>query len=96
MPPPDLAIDIEISRSLVPRLPILAAMGVPEIWQATDSQVTILSLEAGEYREVTASPSLPLLSSQKLNEFLQLSLDLARRDWSEAVREWAAEVAAEQ
>jgi hypothetical protein len=71
-------------------------MGVPEIWQATDSQVTILSLEAGEYREVTASPALPLLSSKKLNEFLRLSQDLTRLEWSEAVREWAAEAAADQ
>jgi hypothetical protein len=77
-------------------LPILAALGVPENWQATDSKVTILSLEAGEYREVVASPALPRLSSKKLNEFLRLGHDLTRLEWSEAVREWAVDVAAEQ
>lgn len=32
-PPPDVAVETEISRSIVPRLRIYAALGVPEIWR---------------------------------------------------------------
>ncbi len=32
-PPPDLAIEVEVSRSAASRLPIYAALGVPEVWR---------------------------------------------------------------
>lgn len=32
-PPPDLVLEVDISRSSIPKMPIYAALGVPEIWQ---------------------------------------------------------------
>ena len=37
-PPPDLAIEAEISRSVLSRLGIYARLGVPEVWR-TDGQI---------------------------------------------------------
>ena len=31
-PPPDLAVEVVVSRSAIPKLPIYAALGVPEVW----------------------------------------------------------------
>lgn len=32
-PPPDLVIEIEVSRSCLPRMPIYAALRMPEVWR---------------------------------------------------------------
>jgi len=43
-PPPDLAIEIEVSESIISRLPILAALGVPEVWRFRKGVVVPLGL----------------------------------------------------
>ncbi len=46
-PPPDLAIEVEMSHSLAGRIHIFAAMKVPEVWrfQWTSSSVCILDAD---------------------------------------------------
>src|SRR5262249_61224467 len=46
-PPPDLIIEIDISRSSLPRFPIFAAFGVPELCRYDGSRVSIWRLEGG-------------------------------------------------
>lgn len=94
--PPDLIVEVEITHALVERLSILAAMEVPEIWHATTDGIVILTLQSGRYARSVTSRAFPLLTEAKLSEFLMLERDLTRREWSKAVREWAAEVAAQQ
>ncbi len=94
--PPDLIVEVGITHALVDRLPIFAAMGVPEIWHATTEGVAILALQSGRYEQASFSQAFPLLTEAKLAEFLALEQALTRREWSKAVREWAAQVAAEQ
>ncbi|MFT4038857.1 MAG: Uma2 family endonuclease [Thermomicrobiales bacterium] len=90
-PPPDLVVEIELSRDVIARLPILAALGVPEVWRVRDDSVTILALSEGHYHEVANSLALPLLSAVRLNELLQCEQELSRLEWLSHVREWAAE-----
>ncbi|MCA9878617.1 MAG: Uma2 family endonuclease [Thermomicrobiales bacterium] len=90
--PPDLVIEVEISRSLVERLPLLAAMGVPEVWRATSDTVAILTLSGHEYRHAPSSAALPGLTPEKLQEFMTLSQNVTRSQWADAVRTWAAAI----
>jgi Uma2 family endonuclease len=64
-PPPDLAIEVEISRNMVDKLAVYAALGVPEVWRHDGTTLHVLTLgEAGDYEEVERSralPSLPLV-----------------------------------
>jgi Uma2 family endonuclease len=46
-PPPDLAIEIEISRSVLDRLSILAALMVPEVWRFDGERLRVLLLKKG-------------------------------------------------
>jgi Uma2 family endonuclease len=48
-PPPDLAIEIDITSSSINRLSIYAALGVPEVWRYDGQTLTLLSLQNGEY-----------------------------------------------
>jgi Uma2 family endonuclease len=71
-PPPDLAIEVEVSRSSLPRMPIYAALGVPEVWRLDGDALTFHALGSDQtYEVVPASRSFPLVSSADFLGFLQ-------------------------
>ena len=80
-PPPDLAIEVDISRPDVARQPIYAALGVAEIWKYDGRAVVSLHRVGGdrtssEARYVAAEESLafPELPMGELNRFLKIGL----------------------
>lgn len=77
-PPPDLAVEIEVSRTVLSRLPIFAALKVPEVWRYDGTRLTILLLQPdGTYAESPASLALPALPVVDLVPFLALAADIA-------------------
>lgn len=58
-PPPDLVIESDATSSSIPRLPIFAALGVPEVWRWQDNQLHVLHLEGDRYIEQRESRVLP-------------------------------------
>ncbi len=71
-PVPDLVVEIEISRSVLDRLGIYAALGIREIWRYDGEKLTAHVLDAeGGYREVETSAALPALRVRDLERFLQ-------------------------
>jgi Uma2 family endonuclease len=63
-PPPDLAVEIDITSSWLDRLEIYAALKVPEVWRFDGEILKVLILSTtGKYKERTKSlafPSLPM------------------------------------
>jgi Uma2 family endonuclease len=72
-PPPDLAIEIDITSRSIPRLPIYAALGVPEIWRYDGKKLQCLHLERGEYRQRPHSRAFPHLRVADLRPFLRIA-----------------------
>jgi Uma2 family endonuclease len=71
-PPPDLAIEIEVSRSTLKRMNIDAALGVPEVWRwdgQTDFSVWLLTPRSA-CRESQRSKSFPFLPLEEFTGFL--------------------------
>ena len=59
-PPPDLVIEIEVSRSVLDRMEIYSALGVPEVWRCDGRRLTVEVLgETGQYVESDHSPRFP-------------------------------------
>lgn len=87
-PPPDLAIEVDITSPSLNKLPIYAALGVPEVWLYKGNKVEFLKLVGAGYRKVEKSIALPLLSSEKATEFLQKGLQESSTKWFREVREW--------
>lgn len=54
-PPPDLVIEADLTHSSVPKLPIFAALGVPEVWRWENGAVQVLQLQGDGYVERTES-----------------------------------------
>jgi Uma2 family endonuclease len=71
-PPPDLAIEVEKSRTVLNRKAIYAKLGVPELWRCNGKDIKILLLRGGEYVEGDKSLSFPFLPVDQLAQFMVL------------------------
>jgi Uma2 family endonuclease len=69
-PPPDLAIEIDVTSSSIDRLSIYAALGVPEIWRLSTGGIAFYILVSGSYQIRPNSLSFPQLASVDLHPFL--------------------------
>lgn len=69
-PPPDLAIEVDFTRSSLDRMSIYAALGVPEVWRVTSTALTFNVLEHGDYQLRSHSLSFPQLASHDVMRFL--------------------------
>lgn len=91
-PPPDLVIEIEVSRPSLYKLPIFAAFGVPEVWRFDGNAVSFLVLQNAEYRKVDTSLALPLVNHEAITELLLEGLKIGRLEWTKKVRAWAQQI----
>jgi Uma2 family endonuclease len=65
--PPDLAIEVEVTRRLVPREPIYVALGVPELWRVTVGDIRCRHLVGNaEYLDRQKSLAFPFLEPAEL------------------------------
>jgi Uma2 family endonuclease len=87
-PPPDLVIEIDITSPSLDKLPLYAAVGVPEVWRYDGERVTILCLDDARYVEAARSAALPSLTSAVATQFLHDSTQVRSTVWLRRVREW--------
>ncbi|MEQ9236920.1 Uma2 family endonuclease [Coleofasciculus sp. E2-BRE-01] len=94
-PPPDLALEIDITSSSINRLSIYAALGVPEVWRYDGQTLTILSWQNGEYLSQDRSIGLPLLNAENLVRFLALRNTIGETKLVKQFRQWLKDSMAE-
>jgi Uma2 family endonuclease len=88
-PPPDIAIEIEISRSALDRMGIYAAIGIPEVWRYDGTSLVVEHLQADRvYRPAERSPSFPWLPLAKLAEHLERRKAIDETRWVREFRAW--------
>lgn len=91
-PPPDVAIEVERSRSVIRKLPLYAELGIPEVWRFDGRAVHVLLLSAeGKYAESTRSRNVPQLPIAELNRFLKERATLDETAWIRSFRAWVRE-----
>jgi Uma2 family endonuclease len=69
--PPDLVVEVDITRSSQSRLVIYQTMGVPEIWRYDRSGLTLLQLRDSAYVVSDRSLAFPMLSVEQLNNWIE-------------------------
>lgn len=70
-PPPDLALEVEVSRSSLVKLPIYQALKIPEVWRWRRG-VEVLHLGSdGQYERRTSSVELPGFPFELANQLLE-------------------------
>jgi Uma2 family endonuclease len=88
-PPPDLVIEMDYTAHLINRIPIYAALGVPEVWRYDLRRFQCLLLDAGgEYRPSDKSLAFPFLPLQELERFLIRRTGLGGTQLLREFRDW--------
>jgi Uma2 family endonuclease len=72
-PPPDLAVEIDITRKSLRKLSIYAALRVPEVWRYYGTVCRFYRLSEGRYLEIQVSDSLSGLTPQIIADAVELS-----------------------
>ena len=88
-PPPDIAIESDLTSSSLDRFAIYAGLGVPELWRISNQYVQIWLLRGTDYDVSETSLAFPFLTVDALNEHLALGLAEGERKAARAFREWA-------
>ena len=78
-PAPDVVIEVDISRSLLDKLPIYAALRVPEVWRYSNGSVEIRCLTAEGYDMADTSRILPGITVALVQQFLHAARTATNR-----------------
>jgi len=85
-PPPDLAIEIDITSRTHPS--IYESLGVPELWRLERGSLQINVLQSGKYEQVSRSPNFPNFSIDlMIPHYLQVSVTIGRNKALRAFRQ---------
>ena len=92
-PPPDLAIEVDITSSVLNRMEIYASLGIPEVWRCDSQTLEAYCLGAdGRYVRMPNSRAFPFLPLDELLEAIQQGAAAALDgDWFRTVQEWLRE-----
>jgi Uma2 family endonuclease len=88
-PPPDLALQIDITNRSLNRFPIYARLGVPELWCYDSGQLKIDQLQGDQYIEMQQSRIFPQLDIGGLPQLIEANRSLGRLALRRSVRAWA-------
>jgi Uma2 family endonuclease len=87
-PPPDLAIEIDITSSSINRMELYASLGVPELWRYDGSRLIFYQLEGQQYVEREVSPHFPFLSPSEIIRFLETQENVGETSMIRGFRQW--------
>jgi Uma2 family endonuclease len=90
-PPPDLVLEVEISRSVLDRISTYAAMKVPEVWRWDGQDLRFCLLQRGKYVVGSVSRSFPLLAAGEIARFMHMQQTLGKIALLRAFRQWVRE-----
>ncbi len=87
-PPPDLALEVEVTRSAINRMGIFAKIGVPEVWRFRRSEITVYRLHKGRYQVARRSGLFPTVAPSQLEQFIRMGQQEDDATMIRAFREW--------
>ncbi len=87
-PPPELVIEVDVTSRSIPREPIYAALGVPEMWRLSRRGLECLHLEEGQYVVRKMSLSFPFLEPALLQQFIDMVADVGETAAIKAFVAW--------
>ncbi len=88
-PPPDLAVEVDVTSESIERLPIYASLGVREVWRYQQGVLEIWVLGSeGSLEKSTVSRNFPFLDMNKFVEFLHLSKSMIHFHIMDRFQQW--------
>jgi len=88
-PPPDLVIEIDVTRSSIDKLSLFAAVGVPEVWRHANGRFTFMHFSDGAYVAGEESRALPGVTVTDVSALIAAVGTTGRAAWLRRVSDWA-------
>src|SRR5262245_27656211 len=89
-PPPDLALEVEVSRTVIKRMKIYAALKVPELWRFKSSQLLAYLLQSDDsYKISEYSKVLPFLATAELQPWIEKGASMDQATLGQEFIAWA-------
>lgn len=96
-PPPDLAIEVDVTSLSLSRLKIYGALGVPEVWRWRDGRIAVHLRQAdGTYTVAARSSCFPDVSIDELAAWHERGLTMDETGFVRAFRRWVQETLGER
>jgi Uma2 family endonuclease len=88
-PPPDLVIEIDVTRKSKKKLSLLGSMKVPEVW-LHDGKVLkfLIRSRTGEYKQKTNSKAFPFLTPEDFVRFIEQYGEMSEHDLVTGFVKW--------
>ncbi len=93
-PPPDLAIEVDVTSSSLPRMPVLAAIGVPEVWRFERGRLRFYRLGKAGYEPAQCSGAFPVLTPADLMRFVNRRVKVGETAVVREFVDWAVQASA--
>ncbi len=88
-PPPDLAVEVDVSRGSLNRLESHAGLRVPEVWRYTKGHLVVHQLQDdGNYAIQPTSRNFPFLAMDQFDRLVRTSSTTDQLTWMRIVRDW--------
>jgi Uma2 family endonuclease len=88
-PPPDLAVEVELSPHQIDKMAIYAGLGVPEVWRCDGKTIRIeLLQDDGSYVSGDRSAAFPFLPLDEVARFLGRRDATDETSWIRSFRQW--------
>lgn len=89
-PQPDLAIEVDVTSSSVPRMPVFARIGIPGLWRIERGRVRFYRRKSEtEYEAVDRSVAFPFLKPADLMRFVKRRAELGENGVVREFVDWA-------
>ncbi len=91
-PPPDIAVEIEISYNILDKLAVYASLRIPEVWCYDGKRLRIRLLQPdGSFADSQRSSKQPHLAPREVERFLLMGRRMRETTWARAFRAWVRE-----
>jgi Uma2 family endonuclease len=87
-PPPDLAIEVDVTHTPVDRLEIYAELGVPELWLYNGKSLRFLHLRDKAYVQIERSIAFAFIAPRDIEHHLSLITSVDEMNLIRTWREW--------
>jgi Uma2 family endonuclease len=87
-PPPDLALEVDISHDSLGKFSIYAGLQIPEVWRYSNGQVKFFRLVGNDYTEMPASDAFPFIVPDIFAQCLALAETDSQVKAVRAFRSW--------
>ncbi|MEO6437308.1 MAG: Uma2 family endonuclease [Tepidisphaeraceae bacterium] len=88
VPPPDLAIEVDVSSQSLDKIAVYQRLSIPEIWRCEENRLVVQTLGAKGYESASASRALPDLPLKQVQSLLDARLTIGELECIRALRKW--------